>query len=155
MQLRDVALAALLCAGAAWPRAARAQVAEIDTSHTVFYEAPTRTHMLVYTPSVDAQASPFEWLDVRAGWEADVVSGASVKNKAGATYGARHLADVISTASVRDVRNLGRGEVTVKGGVTSLTAGYAYGVEHDYRSHSLHIDARTEAYQHNTQFQIS
>jgi len=148
------ALAAVVAHVAA-PRPARAQVAAFDTSHSVFYEAPTRTHMLVYSPSADVQASPWSWLDVRAGWEADVVSGASVKVKAGSAYGAIHGPDVVTTASVRDVRNLARGEVTVKGDATSLTAGYAYGVEHDYRSHSLHVGARSDAFQHNTQFQLS
>ena len=133
----------------------RAQVAEFDTAHSIFYEAPTRTHMFVYSPSVDVQASPWPWLDVRGGWEADVVSGASVKTKAGVAYGATHRADVVTTASVHDLRNLGRGELAVKGQDTSLTAGYAYGTEHDYQSHSLHVSARTDAYQHNTQFELS
>ena len=58
---------------------ARAQsVVEVDTAHTVFYEAPTKTHMFVYSPSADVQAAPWAWLDVRGGWEADGVSGASV-----------------------------------------------------------------------------
>jgi Protein of unknown function (DUF3570) len=133
---------------------ARAQVAELDTSHTVFYEAPTRTHMFVYSPSADMAASPWRWLDVRAGWEADVVSGASVAIKAGPSYASNH-ADVVSTASVHDVRNLGRGEVTLKGDVTTLTAGYAYGSENDYRSNSLHVNGRTDAFQHNTQFELA
>jgi len=134
---------------------AGAQVAEFDTSHSAFYEAPTRTHMFVYSPSVDVQASPFSWLDVRGGWEADVVSGASVKTKAGSSYGETHSPDVVTTASVRDLRNLGRGEFEIKGEETSLTAGYAYGTEHDYRSHSLHVSARTDVLQHNTQFEVS
>jgi hypothetical protein len=134
---------------------ARAQVAEFDTAHSVFYEAPTRTHMFVYSPSADAKVSPWSWLDVRAGWEADVVSGASVKTKAGPAYGMAHSADVVTTASVHDLRNLGRGEFTVRGDSTSLKAGYAYGVEHDYVSHSMHASARTDAFQHNTQFELS
>jgi uncharacterized protein DUF3570 len=134
---------------------ADAQVAQVDTTQSIFYEAPTRTHMFVYSPSVDVQASPWTWLDVGAGWEADVVSGASVATKFGPAYQATHLADVISTASVRDFRNLGRGEVTVKGAATSVTAGYAYSTEHDYRSNSLHVNARTDAFQHNTQFELS
>jgi hypothetical protein len=134
---------------------ARAQVAEFDTSHSVFYEAPTRTHMFVYSPSADVQVTPWSWLDVRGGWEADVVSGASVKTKAGAAYAATHSPDVVTTASVHDVRNLGRGEFTIRGDTTSLTAGYAYGTERDYKSHSLHVSARTDAYQHNTQFELS
>jgi hypothetical protein len=139
----------------AWAGQARAQVAEFETSHTVFYEAPTRTHMFVYTPSADVQASPWSWLDVRGGWEADVVSGASVATKAGPIYEATHGADVITTASVHDFRNLGRGEATLKGDATSLTAGYAYSTEHDYRSNSIHVNARTDALQHNTQFELS
>ena len=134
---------------------AGAQVAEFDTAHSVFYEAPTLTHMFVYSPSVDVQVSPWSWLDVRGGWEADVVSGASVKTKAGPAYRATHSADVVTTASVHDLRNVARGEFTVKGGATSLTGGYAYGTEHDYRSHSLHVNARTDAFQHNTQFELS
>jgi len=146
-----VVVAALVVA----TRTARAQVAELDTSHSVFYEAPTKTHMFVYSPSADMKASPWSWLDVSGGWEADVVSGASVATKAGATYANSHSPDVITTASVHDVRNLGRGEFTLKGDDTSLTAGYAYGTEHDYRSNSLHVNARTDAFQHNTQFELS
>jgi hypothetical protein len=134
---------------------ARAQsVVEVDTAHTVFYEAPTKTHMFVYSPSADVQASPWAWLDVRGGWEADVVSGASVSTKAGPAYASNHP-DVISTASVHDFRNMARGEVALKGDVTSLTAGYAYGIEHDYRSNSMHVNARTDAFQHNTTFELS
>jgi hypothetical protein len=152
VQLTRAAVALALVAVAS---PARAQVAEFDTAHSVFFEAPTRTHMFVYSPSVDVQVSPWSWLDVRGGWEADVVSGASVKTKAGPAYGATHSPDVVTTASVHDLRNLGRGEFTVKGDATSLTAGYAYGTEHDYRSHSLHVSARTDAFQHNTQFELS
>ncbi|MGH7269018.1 MAG: DUF3570 domain-containing protein, partial [Polyangiaceae bacterium] len=134
---------------------ARAQVAEVDTSHSVFYESPTRTHMFVYSPSGDLKVSPWSWLDVRGGWEADVVSGASVATKAGAAYQATHVADVISTASVRDVRNMARGEATVKGAETSLTAGYAYSTENDYRSNSLHVSARADALEHTMQFEVA
>jgi hypothetical protein len=155
MQLRRV-LGLIALVFVATPSMARAQVAEFDTTHSVFYEAPTRTHMFVYSPSVDVQASPWSWLDVRAGWEADVVSGASVATKAGPSYQSAHpSADVVSTASVHDFRNLGRGEVAIKGEQTSITAGYAYSTEHDYRSNSLHANARTDIFQHNTQLALS
>jgi hypothetical protein len=138
------------------PHASRAQVAQFDTSHSVFYEAPTRTHMFVYSPTADVQVSPWAWLDVRGGWEADVVSGASVSTKAGPSYQDTHPnADVVSTASVRDFRNLGRGEFAIKGEQTSITAGYAYSTENDYRSNSLHVNARTDILQHNTQLELS
>ncbi|HEY3822605.1 MAG TPA: DUF3570 domain-containing protein [Polyangiaceae bacterium] len=157
MQLgsRSIIAVVLVAAGLAVAGPVRAQsVVEIDTSHTVFYEAPTKTHMFVYSPSADVQASPWAWLDVRGGWEADVVSGASVATKAGPSYASNH-ADVISTASVHDLRNMARGEVALKGDITSLTAGYAYGIEHDYESNSMHVNARTDAFQHNTTFELS
>jgi hypothetical protein len=138
-------------------RLARAQgVVEFDTAHSVYYEAPTKTHMFVYSPSVDVRASPWSWVDVSAGWQADVVSGASVATKAGSVYAANHTAaDVVTTASVRDFRNLAHGEIAFKGDTTSILGGYAYGIEHDYRSNSLHVNSRTDAYQHNTQFELS
>ena len=46
-------------------------------------------------------------------------------------------------------------EITINRNTTSLTAGYAYGTEHDYRSNSFHVNARTDAYQHNTQFELA
>jgi hypothetical protein len=153
------AAAVVLAAGpspAAAQSAPGSSVAEFDTAHSVFYEAPTRTHMFVYSPSVDAQASPWAWLDVRAGWEADVVSGASVATKAGPSYQGTHPgADVVSTASVRDLRNMARGEIALKGEQTSLTGGYAYSTEHDYMSNSFHVNARTDVLQHNTQLELS
>src|ERR1700744_4894285 len=126
-----------------------------DPSMQFESEGPRRTPSVVYPPPGAVQVSPLSWLDVRGGWEADVVSGASVATKAGAAYEATHGADVITTASVHDFRNLGRGEFTLKGDTTSLTAGYAYSTEHDYRSNSLHVNARTDALQHNTQFELS
>jgi hypothetical protein len=133
----------------------RAQVVDLDTTHSVFYEAPTNTHMLVYSPGATITARPWTWLEVAGGWQADVVSGASVATKAGAAYGATHNADVVTTASVHDFRNVGLGSLTFKGENTSLTAGYSYGIEHDYESNSVNVSARTDAFQHNTQFELA
>ena len=59
-----------------------------------------------------------------SGWEADIVSGASVSSKAGPAYAATHpAADVISTASVSDFRNVGKGGFTVKHDNTQFGAG--------------------------------
>jgi hypothetical protein len=78
-----------------------------------------------------------------------------VATKFGPAYHANHPADVVSTASVHDFRNLARGEFTLKGATTAMTAGYAYSEEHDYRSQSFHVNARDDAFQHNTQFSLS
>ena len=68
----------------------------------------------MYSPSADVQVSPWSWIDIRGGWEADVVSGASVATKAGGVYGAAHNADVVTAASVHDFRNVGHGEIELK-----------------------------------------
>src|SRR5262249_24522371 len=123
---------------------------------TIFIESPTRTHMFVYTPGVEASATPFEWLAIRAGYEADIVSGASVATKAGPAYAATHPgADVISTASVHDFRSQFNGGFTLKKDIVNITGGYTFSTEHDYKSNAFFVSARTEPYEHDTQFEIS
>jgi hypothetical protein len=135
---------------------ARAQVVSFDTTHTLFHEAPSRSKMTVYTPGAALEVRPSEWLAVRAGWEADVVSGASVAVKAGPAYAATHAgADVITAASVKDLRNRANGGLTLKKENVSLITGYAYSTENDYKSHAIDIAARTEMFEHDTQLEIS
>ncbi|HEY2513801.1 MAG TPA: DUF3570 domain-containing protein [Polyangiaceae bacterium] len=138
------------------PGRAHAQAVTFDTSHMLYTEAPTRSHMTVYTPGVDLEAAPWDWLQVRGGWEADVVSGASVSIKAGPAYRANHPgADIVSTASVRDLRNQGHGGFTLKNDTVSLTGGYSYSTENDYRSNAFNVAARTDLFQHDTQLEIA
>jgi hypothetical protein len=112
--------------------------------------------MTVYTPGVDVAATPADWVTVRGGYEADVVSGASVATKAGPSYQAVNPGvDVVTTASVKDFRQSPNGGFTLRKGDVAYTASYTYGTEHDYRSHSIFVGAKTEAYEHNTQFEIS
>ena len=76
---------------------ARAQVVVLDTAHTLYHESPTRTNMTVYTPGVALSVNPAQWLTIRGGYEADIVSGASVSVKAGPAYQAVNPgADVVS-----------------------------------------------------------
>ncbi len=152
-RLAGAVLAAALIAA---PGRARAQAVTFDTAHSFYTEAPTGSHMTVYTPGVDLEATPWDWLQLRGGWEADVVTGASVAVKAGAAYQANHPnADVISAASVNDLRNQAHGGFTLKGDVVSLTAGYVYSIENDYRSNAFNVAAHTELFQHDTQFEIA
>jgi hypothetical protein len=136
--------------------AARAQVVTFDTAHSFYTEAPTGSHMTVYTPGVDLEAAPWEWLQVRGGWEADVVTGASVPVKAGAAYVANHPgADVISSASVNDFRNSAHGGFTLKSDTVALTGGYVFSTENDYQSNAFNVAARTDLFQHDTQLEIA
>lgn len=157
MQLiRTLGLATLLGSLLAAPRAARAQAVEVSTSHTLFHESPTRTNMTVYTPGLGVKASPFRWLDVRGSYEADVVSGASVSTKAGPAYAAVNPgADVISTASVHDFRQKANGGLLVRHGDSTLSGGFTYSTENDYKGRNVSLAAHTDAYDHNTQFDLS
>ena len=156
LQLKLAALSAFSVATLLTAASARAQVAQVDTSHTLYLESPTRTNMAVYTPGVDISATPADWITIKGGYEADIVSGASVKRKAGPAYAAVNPgADVITTASVYDLRHSPRGGVTLRKGDVSYSAQYNYGTENDYKSHSIFVAARTEAYEHDTQLELS
>ncbi len=164
MQLRPARVLAVLAAIGSIVAASRAraqqptsgEVVDFETTHSVYYEAPNKSHMFVYTPGADLQVAPWDFLQVRAGWEADVVSGASVTTKAGPAYQATHPgADVISAASVHDFRDSAHGGFSVVNGETSLTAGYAYSTEHDYRSSSINVAARTDLFEHDTELEIA
>ena len=63
--------------------------------------------------------------------------------------------DVITTASVKDFRHTPRGGLTLRKGDVAYTASYTYGTENDYKSHSIFVGARTDAFDHNTQFELS
>ena len=135
---------------------ARAQVAVVDTAHTFYHESPTRSNMTVYTPGVDIAVTPAPWITIKGGYDADIVSGASVSVKAGRAYQAVNPgADVISTASVNDLRHSPHGAIVLRKGDVTYTGQYTYGTENDYKSHSIFIAAKTEAYEHNTQFELS
>lgn len=151
-----IAVGIASAAGVTLTTEAHAQVAQLDTAHTLYHESPTRTNMTVYTPGVDLAVTPADWVTVRGGYEADIVSGASVSTKAGPAYQAVNPGvDVITTSSVHDVRHAPRGGLTLRKGDVAYTASYTYGTENDYKSHSLFVGAKTEAYEHNTQFEIS
>ncbi|MEO6420016.1 MAG: DUF3570 domain-containing protein [Polyangiaceae bacterium] len=153
---RVASAVAVVAIGLFFSRETRAQVAEFDTSHTLYHEAPFRSKMTVYSPATNLRVSPSDWLDVRAGWEADVVSGASVAVKAGPAYQATHPgADVVTAASVHDFRNVANGGFTLKKDAVQLTSGYSYSTENDYKSHNMNVGAKTELFEHNTQLEIN
>lgn len=152
---RSLGCALAVAASLAAPRAV-AQVVVVDTAHTLYHESPTRTNMTVYTPGVSATVNPASWIAARAGYEADIVSGASVAVKAGPAYqNVNPGVDVVTTASVSDLRHSPRGGVTVRKGDVSYSADYTYSTEHDYKSHSIFVAAKTDAYEHDTQLEIS
>src|SRR5437773_40321 len=82
--------------------------------------------------AADLEVVPFDWLKVRGGWEADVVTGASIATKAGLPYQSTHPgADVVTAASVHDLRNQARGGFTLKKEAVELVGNYAFSTEND------------------------
>src|SRR4051812_8954712 len=98
-----LALAVLLC-----PGVAGAQAVQLDSRVTLFHEPAKGSTMTVYTPSTDLTVNPWDFLSVTAGWEADIVSGASERVKSG-PLSRTATPDIVSGATVKDVRHLGRG----------------------------------------------
>jgi hypothetical protein len=135
-------------------RVALAQVLEFDARTTFFHEPAPGSTMTVYTPSADLTAHPWDALAVSAGWEADIVTGASERIKAG-PHSRTAGPDIVSGASVRDVRHLFRGSFVINRDVTQLTAGGSTSNENDYKSRTLHASARTDLFQHNTQIELA
>ena len=133
-------------------RMARAQVVELDARTLFFHEPAKGSTMTVYTPSTDLTVRPWDFLAVSAGWEADIVSGASERIKAGPLS---RNPDIVTGASVKDVRNMGRGSFTVKREVTQLTLGGSDSVENDYKSRSFNAAVKTDLFQHDTELELS
>lgn len=147
--LRGVACLASLVAWLAAPRAS-AQVVDADLRTTVFFEPSKESNLTVITPSADVGAHPFTFLEVRAGYEADIVSGATEAVKSGP------IVDVISAPTdFKDTRHQFRGGFTVTGESTRLSADYSYGTEADYRSNAVSVSAGTDFFQKNTQIDLS
>lgn len=146
-----IGAAYLLFGAATMPGAASAQTGSADIASTVFYEGGGPLNMTVVNPSVRVAVDPIDELSIRAGWEADIVSGASVAVVDAPSSGV----DIVSTASVTDFRNVVSGSAEVRSDLATLTAGYGYGWENDYQSHSLNLAARSELFERNTIFQLS
>lgn len=141
-----LAFAILIAAGGV----ARAQLG-VEAAGTVFHESGGPLSMTVVVPEVKAEVEVAEALSVRAGWSADVVSGASVAVVDAPTEDV----DAITTASVSDTRHVFGGGFTLRDEQSALSAGYRYGFENDYRSHGFDVSARTELFDRNSIFEIA
>jgi hypothetical protein len=141
----------LALAAALSPGAASGQVAELELGTGVFLEPSPTSKLLVLNPHASVGVLPTDWLTIRAGWEADVVSGATESLKAGPLVDV----DVVSSATdFDDTRHVASGTVAIARRDTRLSVGYSYGTESDYRSHALTVTAGTDFLQKNTQIEL-
>jgi hypothetical protein len=122
-----------------------------STTNTFFLEFGGPLRMMVVTPGANLKLDLGEHLTISGGWEADIVSGASVA----VVDAPAPTIDALTVASVYDFRNVGRGRIELRDGATTLRGGYTYGIENDYRSHAFDVSARTELFERNTAFELS
>lgn len=123
-----------------------------DVRTNAFIEPSPSSKLIVINPEVGVSAAPAEFLKINAGYQADIVSGASESVKAGRLAGV----DVVSAAtSFHDTRHEARGGFSLIREATELTAGYSYGTESDYRSQAISVSAATNFLQRNTELRLS
>jgi hypothetical protein len=134
---------------------ARAEDPTEAAARLTFFREPSTDKnnkgITVIHPQVDATAPIAGGLGISAGWEADAVSGATP-----AVFGPHTGVDAISSAtSFQDFRQQAHGGLSYNRPDAGIGASYAYGWEHDYRSHSLTVNTRDDLYDHNFTLAVS
>lgn len=109
--------------------------------------------LTVLHPQADASIGLGEKVTLSAGYEADVVSGATPSVYAAPLAG--QAVDAVSAASqFSDTRHAGRGAIAIVGARSSLNVGYVYGTERDYKSHAITSAATVDLPGKNTTFGV-
>jgi hypothetical protein len=144
LQLRPpTAFAAALVLGALVPRAGHATSSgEASARMTLFDEAgSTKEHVRVLHPQVDASANIADAVSFAAGYNVDIVTGATPKT---------FQPDAISTATAfHDTRHLVHGAFGFESPGGGVSFGLARGWESDYKSWSLSATTHHDLYEHN------
>ncbi|HXU82425.1 MAG TPA: DUF3570 domain-containing protein [Polyangia bacterium] len=146
MQLSRATLVLLAAAALGGP--ARAAV-EASSNVTLFREPSAKTPVQVIHPQVDVSADLGKWAGVNAGYEVDMVSGATPRAYGSPTETAAGVDAVSGATSFSDQRQQARGGLSVNTALVGLAAGYSYGWEKDYRSHTLSASARGDFLERN------
>jgi hypothetical protein len=142
-----------LCLGFALLSAsAGAQVVDVDLGTNVYLEPSKTSKLTVINPSIAVTGHVAGVVDIEAGYEADIVSGATESIKGGRLA----AVDVVSSATkFDDTRHVASGGLTITRENTELGLGYSYGTESDYRSHAISVTAGTTFFQKNTELVLS
>jgi len=99
----------------------------------------------VIHPQVDAAAALGSTFSLNAGYEVDIVSGSSPR-----TFGPTKGIDAVSQAThFSDVRHQVKGGFDFSRPSSGVSAGYSYGWESDYRSHTVSASTRSDLLDHN------
>jgi hypothetical protein len=147
LSMAAISCALVLLAGAR----THAQVsAKVNAGTSLFREQGGPLHMDVVMPSVNAAVDLAEPLQLRVGWTADIVSGASV---AVVDAPAANV-DAITSATVSDTRHVFSGGLTLRDTQGSVDVTYGHAFENDYRSDNFAVTARTDLFDRNTGVEI-
>ena len=134
------------------PLPAAAQVATFAPRTTVLWEQSSTSNLVVINPNAELSVTPTDWLELHAGYEADIVSGATESLKGGRLS----PVDIVSSATdFKDTRHVVSGGFGLTRESTKMTATYGRGFESDYRSHSLAVTASTTFLQKNTELSLA
>jgi hypothetical protein len=124
----------------------------VQATTTVFYESGNGLHTTVVNPAASANVDLGNTLSLNAGWQADIVTGASVA----VVDAPSGEVDAITTATVYDdIRHSFRGGLQLAGDDAQIRAAYTHGFESDYRSHTLNVSAGAQLFDRNTTFEIT
>jgi hypothetical protein len=146
--------ALFLLAALAGARSASATV-EATSTLTIFREASANNPIQVVHPQVDVSADLGKWAGVNAGYEVDIVSGATPRAYGSATETSAGVDAVSAATSFTDQRQQARGGLSMNTPLVGLSAGYSYGWEKDYRSHTLSAAARGDFLERNFTLSLS
>ena len=152
MQLSRLLTASIGALLVVCPLSAAAQVAAFAPRATVLWEQSSSSNLMVINPNAELSVTPTDWLELHAGYEADIVTGATESLKGGRLS----PVDIVSSATdFTDTRHLISGGFGLTRESTQLTASYSRGFESDYRSHALSVSASTTFLQKNTELSLA
>jgi len=153
-RLRGLLLSLCVLAAASARSAHTRADSTVNATTTGFYESGGNLNMNVLNPAVSADVGLGSTVSLQAGWEADVVTGASVAIVD--APGAATSVDVVTGATtLKDVRHAFHGGATLRSDDAYLRTAYQYGFESDYRSNSVSISAGTELFERNTALDLT
>jgi hypothetical protein len=115
-------------------------------SHLTLFREPSSSggSVQVVHPQTDVSASVGQTVSLNAGYEVDLVTGATP-----AVYGSAQPDAVTGATRFSDTRQQTRGGVSIETPLIGLGASYSYGWERDYRSHTLSVSARGDFLERN------
>src|SRR6185503_1010556 len=141
LQLRHLVLLVPVALGAA-VRPAHADWRFGLDGRSSLYQDSDRT--FISTTVVAGSVSPIAVLSFKGHYLADIITSASV--------------DVVSSATpepFHETRHEGAGSVAYKDGTNTVSGGYVYSVENDYRSHTASLGLSRDFLRHQLTFGLS